>query len=222
MMDLALPERIDRNSWRRMLSRGHEALEDEGALSAADGLMDECERMLLDIARPKGTYAFSDCISYEGKSIARHLDGCAGTVVLGMTLGRSIDERLTRLEVSDLAMGVVFDTGASLLAEAVCDLFEEKIRAEAMEKGLYMTPRFSPGYGDMPLTEQRKIISILDAEKRIGLTLTGGGLMIPLKSITAICGTADRPVKGSLATCEECALWSECEKRKAGKTCADK
>ena len=109
-----------------------------------------------------------------------------------MTLGRSIDERLTRLEVSDLAMGVVFDTGASLLAEAVCDLFEEKIRAEAMEKGLYMTPRFSPGYGDLPLELQKDLFRVLDCPRKIGLSLNESLLMSPSKSVTAIIGIGGR------------------------------
>lgn len=139
-----------------------------------------------------------------------------------MTLGRAVDEKLIRLQASDMAAGVVFDTGASLLAEAVCELFEERIREKMKEAGLFMTSRFSPGYGDMPLSEQRRVIRILDAGRKIGLTLNSSDLMIPLKSITAICGTADHPVAGSPATCDECALRSECEMRKAGRTCGDK
>lgn len=216
-MELRLPERIDRGRWARMLTGGRGEAGERETL-----LMDECEKMLFDAARPKGTYAFSDDLSFEGKSIRRHLEGCTAAVLMAATLGRTVDDRLMRLEVRDLAAGVVYDTGASLLAEQVCDIFEEEIRARVEEEGRYMTGRFSPGYGDMPLTQQRKLMQALDAERRIGLTLSESGLMIPLKSITAICGTSDRPVTGSLATCDECALRSECELRKAGKTCADK
>ncbi len=216
-MDLLLPEKIDRARWLSMLGA------DAAGAGQADLLrMDECERMLFDAARPKGTYVRSADLDYKGKSIARHLLECTGTVVLGMTLGRKVDETLMRLQVSDMAAGVVFDTGASLLAEAVCDLFEDDIRKAVEDDGLFMTSRFSPGYGDMPLSEQRKVIGLLNAERTIGLTLNSSDLMIPLKSITAICGTSDHPVKGSLATCDECALRSECRMRKAGKTCADR
>ena len=214
-MELALPEKIDRDIWAGMLGRGEK---DPGPVLA---YMDECEKMLFETAQPRGVYVFSDDMDYEGKAIARHLEGCRGTVLLGMTLGRSIDERLTRLQVSDLAMGVVFDSGASLLAEAVCDGFEEIIRQEVESKGMFMTKRFSPGYGDLPLYTQKKVIAALDASRQIGLTLSESDLMIPMKSVTAICGISERPVTGSLATCEECVLRDSCEKRKEGKTCAD-
>ncbi|UQT39368.1 hypothetical protein M5E89_13960 [Acidaminococcus intestini] len=48
--------------------------------------------------------------------------------------------------------------------------------------------RFSPGYGDWPLTDQEKIFRLLELPKKIGLTLTAGGLMAPIKSVTAVIG----------------------------------
>ena len=57
-----------------------------------------------------------------------------------------------------------------------------EIQRNAKEKGLYLRPRFSPGYGDFALEYQKDIFRMLECEKRIGITLTEGNLMMPSKS----------------------------------------
>ena len=42
--------------------------------------------------------------------------------------------------------------------------------------------------GDLPLEEQGRLLALLDAPRRIGLTLTGGGMLVPVKSIVALAG----------------------------------
>ncbi len=213
-MKLELPEHIDRDKWLGML--GKDGTADPGVTAK---YMDECEYMLEQTAEPMGTYVISGDLDYPGKAIARHLENCGRVVLMAVTLGRGVDEKLTRLMVSDMAAGVVFDAGATILVEEAADIFEGIIREKTESGGLFMTGRFSPGYGDLPLSTQRKVIRLLDAQKRIGLTLNGSDLMIPLKSTTAICGISGIPVKGTLATCDECILRDGCEKRKAGRIC---
>ena len=56
------------------------------------------------------------------------------------------------------------------------------------EKGVLLKPRFSAGYGDLPLTVQREIFSQLNPDRKIGLTLNESLLMSPSKSVTAFAG----------------------------------
>ena len=56
--------------------------------------------------------------------------------------------------------------------------------------------------------------------RRAGICVTDYNLMTPRKSITALLGVSDHPVKGHLAGCGHCVLQSRCEYRKRGKTCA--
>ena len=51
-----------------------------------------------------------------------------------------------------------------------------------------MTPRFSPGYGDLPIELQRDFLTLLDASRKIGLTATESSMLVPSKSITALIG----------------------------------
>ena len=72
--------------------------------------------------------------------------------------------------------------------EALCDEFCKDIAQKYAESCRKLRPRFSPGYGDLPLSLQRDILNLLSSEKRIGLTLNESLLMSPTKSVTAIVG----------------------------------
>ena len=77
-------------------------------------------------------------------------------------------------------------------------------KKEYLEKGLYLRPRFSPGYGDFPLSAQKEILDGLEAGKRIGITLTEGYLMMPSKSVTAVIGVSRTPAACTIEGCEAC------------------
>ena len=102
---------------------------------------------------------------------------------------------------------MILDAVLSAAVEAVCDEQEERLRGEFAERSLFLTDRFSPGYGDFSIAHQGEILKILDAPKKIGLTMTEGNMLTPLKSVTAVIGlkrnekSCDR--KQSCASCEK-------------------
>ena len=214
-MNVEIKQSIDRKKWLETL---HVRGVDDSVLMAK---LDEAEHMLISHAAPKAIYRVMDIdeVSTCGFSIKKHLEGCDRVAVMGLTLGLGIDNLLRKTQIKDMAMTVILDCGASVLVEQLCDEFEDIIREETGEK--YMTFRFSPGYGDYPITEQSRIIRYLDASRKIGLNVTSNSLMIPRKSVTALIGIADHPVKGRLATCGECVLKDKCTLRKEGKFCGD-
>ena len=104
------------------------------------------------------------------------------------------------------------------MIEQVCDAFQKTIN-DAVDG--YTTSRFSPGYGDFPIEVQPDMIRYIDGQRKIGLNVTSNNLLVPRKSVTAVIGVSDRPVRGSLATCAECVLRDKCDLRKEGKLCGD-
>ena len=71
--------------------------------------------------------------------------------------------------------------------EKVMDGLEAEARAAVEKEGLKLMPRRSPGYGTMPLELSGEILAKLDATRRIGVALTDSLLLVPSKSVTAIC-----------------------------------
>lgn len=78
------------------------------------------------------------------------------------------------------------------------------MRRQAQAAGGDTRPRFSPGYGDLPLALQRDIFHALDCARKIGLTLNDSLMMSPAKSVTAIIGITDRAGENTGKDCTGC------------------
>lgn len=162
-------------------------------------LADRCEKMVLDAAKPKLIFKVFDILSREdkiilsntklylpGDNIKNLLKDSNRCCVFAATLGVSVDALIRRLEVEDITLGFIADNLASALIEQVCDKAEDVIK-ESLDNAT-LTPRFSCGYGDLPLSLQGDFLSALDAQSKIGLTVTDTLIMMPRKSVTAVLG----------------------------------
>ena len=140
----------------------------------------------------------------ESRSLERNLAGCEEVYLFAATLGIAVDTLIKRVAVMDTANGTVMQAAAAAVIEAFCDAENEKLRQEAESEGLYLRPRFSPGYGDLSLDCQRDFLYLLKAQKNIGLTVTDSGLMVPIKSVTAIIGISKVHTGCHHQGCEAC------------------
>ena len=117
-----------------------------------------------------------------------------------------------------------FDDAYELFAEqaraaTAAGACEASVVAAAHEAGLYTNFRFSPGYGDMPLQTQSVLLAALDAQRKLGITLSKSLLMTPTKSVTAVIGLFDEPQPSSHATCKDCLCSDFCHIRATGRPC---
>lgn len=124
----------------------------------------------------------------ESHGLATALEGCERAVVFAATVGLAIDRRIARDGAVSPARALCTQAIGAERIEALCDAFCKELAEEWSGVGASLTPRFSPGYGDLSLEFQRDIFAALDCPRRIGLTLGEGLLMSPTKSVTAICG----------------------------------
>lgn len=183
-------------------------------------LMDECEKMVLEKAAPKFLYIELDlpCDTIMGgRDIANHLDGCEKAILMCATLGTEIDKLIRINQISDMAKAVVLDSFASVAVEQVCNKVDEII-AEKYD-GYYMTFRFSPGYGDYPISLQQDFLRMLDAPRKIGLTTNDNYLLMPTKSVTAVLGLSKNPIERKKRGCAICNMRGKCRFRKNGEHC---
>ena len=109
------------------------------------------------------------------------------------------------------------DSCASTLIEILCDNVDAMMREK--HKGEYLTTRYSPGYGDLPITVQKQFLTMLNTSRTIGLTVSESGIMIPRKSVSAIIGISDHlPAKG-LSGCGHCNMKKACRFLRRGVRC---
>ena len=213
LLELKKPDRIDLTEAARYMGGPPE----ESTLQLLAGL----EAGLLEAAQPRAVWqpvALDPVPEWlRGQDLFRHLAGCRSAILLAVTLGSRCDDYIRRAGVGNVAAAAGADALASALTEQVCDLALEAIRA--LHPGLYLTGRYSPGYGDWPLTVQPTLCAALDSHRALGLTCGETCLLLPRKSVTALLGVSDHPVTGARAGCGTCALAAKCQYRKRGTTC---
>lgn len=184
------------------------------------GAMARCK----EVARPtvvQRTYPASELpLELPGNDIATHLLDAVEVALFAVTLGHGVDKELRRLAIVDPLEQVVFDAAATALVEQEANRIEVDLRSRAAERGLYCSWRFSPGYGDLPLSVQPMFLQVLDAARRLGITLTPSNLMVPTKSVTAIVGLHPTPQPGLASSCSICQLADFCSLRARGMRCA--
>lgn len=202
-----------------------------GALpESMTALADECEQRLLTSVTPKLVYAVFDIahtadgvsvsgtpLVLKGNDISAHLADCEKCVLFAATLGTGADAMIRGYESAAMEKAVVADCMASAAIEQVCDRAEAEIREKLSE--MHFTWRFSPGYGDLPLDIQRDFLNVLNAQKRIGLTVTENLILIPRKSVTAVIGISEREIPKGRRGCAVCNMKDKCEFRKSGNHC---
>ena len=158
-------------------------------------------------------------LELRGRSIAEHLDGAVAVGVLAVTVGMGVEAELRRLSLTDPLAQVIFDAAGTAAVERAADAAEASVVAQAHARGLFCGTRFSPGYGDLPLSTQPVLLDALDAGRQLGIRLSPALLMSPTKSVTAVIGLFEEPRQGVRANCANCLCRDFCLLRVSGRTC---
>ena len=111
-------------------------------------------------------------------------------VFLCGTLGAAFDTWQRRLSLLSAADALLSQQLGLDAVEREMDRLEGEARAAVEAEGRRLLPRRSPGYGDLPLGLSREILERLDATRRIGVSVTEANLLVPSKSVTAVCEVA--------------------------------
>ena len=157
---------------------------------------EQAQRLVDDLIRPAaaavvfdikrdGEKLFVADTELEGKSIKKLLAPCNKCVVMAITVGFELDMKIAALGSASPALSLLADAAASSAVEDACDACCESIESEL---GVNLTPRFSPGYGDLPMNIQPALLTLTNARRDLGLTVGSGCMLSPIKSVTAIAG----------------------------------
>ncbi len=122
------------------------------------------------------------------QDLAKNLKGCSRVILFAASIGLEIDREIQRSALYSPARALLLQALGAERIEALCDVFEQEIRTEGHKNAQFTRPRFSPGYGDLPLSLQTDIFYALECPQKIGLTLNASLLMSPTKSVTAVIG----------------------------------
>ena len=161
--------------------------------SATLALLERCAPPLLHAAMPKAVWRTADTAAWDEAGILQ---------------GADIRRHLTECPQ------------AILLAVTLGPMVDSQIRRSAVGD-VAAGAAADALAGDWPISLQPLLAETLDTARQIGLYVTDTYLMTPRKSVTALLGVSDHPVRGQLAGCGHCVLRARCNYRKRGITCAE-
>jgi hypothetical protein len=150
-------------------------------------------------------------ISFTSSRISRTLRACTDIICFIATIEEGIEREVSALmQAKKFSEAYILDSMGSVAVENMVQKFHERMEAEHRNKGRSVTIRFSPGYCDWNIAEQKELFSLFDAEK-IPVTLRRDScLMGPRKSVSGLFGILPYDNGGIAASYNPC---TECGKR---------
>ena len=130
-----------------------------------------------------------DGVLISSEALAKMLTGCTHVVLMGATAGQNIMDAIAQSTSSDnLTRAVVFDAVASEMTDAALDWIMDYVNQDLTRRLQHLTKkRFSAGYGDFYLENQKAMYDLLRMET-IGVSITDRCILLPEKSVTAVAG----------------------------------
>jgi hypothetical protein len=131
------------------------------------------------------------------------LKNSSNMAVFISTCGSKVEQLSKQLMKNGNSLeGYIVDLIGSEIAELIANYAHETIAKQAGEFQLNVTNRYSPGYCNWPVSDQKKLFSLLK-NNTCGIQLTPTSLMIPLKSVSGMIGIG-RNVKITAYKCKLC------------------
>lgn len=199
-----------------------------------DKLIDQAINEINNAGRTKSTYRFFPLkmvsgrllikgtnIVLPGQDIKNHLKNTKDCIIMAATLGHEVDRLIRYYEKVSMTRALILDATASVAIEEAINKLNGDLEKEVFMDNKIFTSRYSPGYGDLPLSIQGGLLDILGAKKSIGLTANAHNILIPRKSITAILGIVAGSVVNNETSCEHCNMRNNCDFSKGGKGCGN-
>ena len=146
-------------------------------------------RTLTIIALSDGRIELEDGTVFESAALAKMLDGCQEVLLMAATAGTAIMQVIASdIAGANITRGVVLDATASEVVDAALTWIMAYFNQALLRQGRIVTrKRFSAGYGDLALVNQRTLYQLLKLE-RIGIDINESCILIPEKSVSAIAG----------------------------------
>ena len=132
-------------------------------------------------------------ICFADKSLTSHhlmlnLHDCHSVYLFAATLGPAVDKCIQKVSRINPAKAVMMQAAGAMCIEKYCNLLQDFLREQEAVQGNSLRPRYSPGFGDVPLTVQNTFFELLECQKNLALTLNDSLIMSPEKSVTAFVG----------------------------------
>ncbi|CAN2042027.1 AdoMet activation domain-containing protein [Candidatus Magnetomoraceae bacterium gMMP-15] len=164
----------------------------------------------------KGFVMLDNGITFKSLKLSRAMTGCNEIISFIATIGPEIEKDIAILTKNGkISTAFILNSMGSLTVENMVAQFWENKKLKYQSQGRGVSLRFSPGYCDWPLNEQKKLFSLCDSNK-MRVKINNFFLMSPCKSISGVFGISDHENASRVSNylpCDECKK-TDCKERR--------
>jgi len=148
----------------------------------------QCSYVIKDVERVEGTRVFLEDVIFESRVIAQLMQRCQKAAIFAVTIGGLLELKVKRLvEKRQVLEAAIVDAIGSDAADKLAETIHSQIGEIASAQGLNVSLRFSPGYCDWDIAQQKMVFQAMNGHS-LGIRLTDSCLMVPRKSVSGIIG----------------------------------
>jgi hypothetical protein len=139
-----------------------------------------------EVGTDKQSIRICDQLFNPSKVIITQFKNASSFALFICTAGAEITQHAKEVsENGDPLLSYVFDVIGSVTVEKATDKVQKSLEMESQKTGLHISDRFSPGYCEWSVAEQKKLFSLMP-ENFCGVSLSESSLMSPIKSVSGI------------------------------------
>ncbi|MGV8074361.1 MAG: vitamin B12 dependent-methionine synthase activation domain-containing protein [Syntrophobacteraceae bacterium] len=134
------------------------------------------------------TVTIENSVYFTSRVISRLLKRCHKVAIFALTIGNGLEDRVQELADQGLVLeSYLLDAIGSSLTEKMADSIHQMVERTARSQGLRTSRRFSPGYCDWHISQQKAIFKVIKS-RRQDIKLSRDYFMSPRKSISGVIG----------------------------------
>ena len=140
------------------------------------------------VSLKEGTVRIEDTVLNIGKQIGGYIRESSQMALFLCTAGEDFTRMTNQLnEQGDVMEAYILDAIGSLTVEKAMDKIQDNLRKQAKDEHIKISNRYSPGYCNWHLSEQKQLFELIGTHST-GILLSDSCLMSPTKSVSGIIG----------------------------------
>ena len=157
----------------------------------------------IEILHKKGIIKINDRSISPHIKISGYMKNAEKIAIFICTAGSGFSEFSKQYnDEGEYLKGYIVDTFGSVVVEKAINYIQKQLETKVSDEGLRITNRYSPGYCNWAVDDQKEIFSLLP-DNKCSISLSKSCLMNPIKSVSGIIGIGKNVKKNSYA-CDIC------------------
>ncbi len=139
----------------------------------------------------KNTISIGEHVFNPSKIVVTQFKNASSFCLFICTAGPEISQYSKEIsDNGDSILSYIYDIIGSVIVEKATDKIQKSLEINCQKSGLKISDRFSPGYCEWSVSEQKMLFSLMP-ENFCGISLSESSLMSPIKSASGIIAIGD-------------------------------